>query len=122
MTTGEVRAATLVMKQRKGFGPIPVGMKIKQTDPKAWKSLADKPADEIKSGLGLTDFRMITNVVTTTTSVRHIFRGYGIDHASGCWIVSKDNKEVHRADSEDNALAWINAERNKQIDQERGAR
>jgi len=122
MTTGEVRAATLIMKQRKGFGRVPVGVKIKQTDPKAWKSLADKSADEIKRGLGLTDFRMVTSVVATTTRTTSIFRGYGIEHANGCWIISKNDKEVHRTDSEDDALAWINAERNKQIDQERGTR
>jgi hypothetical protein len=41
-----------------------------------------------------------------------IYRGYDIEHVSGCWIVSKDGNEVHRADSDSDARAWINAERN----------
>jgi predicted SprT family Zn-dependent metalloprotease len=39
---------------------------------------------------------------------RQIFRGHDIEHVNGCWIVSRDGKELHRAGSQDDARAWIN--------------
>jgi hypothetical protein len=53
ITTGEVRRATVVKRR----GRV-TGFKVWKPDPKAWKSLAEKPAAEIVKQLKLTHFWM----------------------------------------------------------------
>jgi hypothetical protein len=53
IATGELRTAKLIMKRRKGIGPVPVGYSIKTPDPKGWNGLANKSADAIVKKLGL---------------------------------------------------------------------
>jgi hypothetical protein len=48
-----------------------------------------------------------------------IYRGYDIEHVNGCWIIRRDGKELHRATGKSDAVAWINAERTKQIKNEK---
>jgi hypothetical protein len=50
-----------------------------------------------------------------TTSM--IYRGYDVDPHS--WIISKDGKEVHRADNEDAACAWIDDQRKRAFGQKK---
>jgi hypothetical protein len=42
-----------------------------------------------------------------------IYRGYDINAHNGRWLVSKDGKEVHRAENKDAAVAWVDNERAK---------
>lgn len=51
-----------------------------------------------------------------------IFRGYHIDYAHFCWVVSKNGKELHRTDNAYAARKWVNAERDKEIGEERTRR
>jgi hypothetical protein len=51
--TGEVRSAKVVVKEWKL-----TGYTVKTSDPKAWKTLADKPAKEIVNKTKLLDFLM----------------------------------------------------------------
>ena len=67
LETGEIRATKVIRKK----GRI-VGFQPTTPDPKGWKSLADKPADEIVKKLKLTNFFMflgtrVTEVRSTTT-------------------------------------------------------
>jgi hypothetical protein len=62
--SGEIRATKVVRKK----GRI-VGFQTTTPDPKGWKSLADKPADEIVKKLRLTGFFMaISSQATEVTS------------------------------------------------------
>jgi hypothetical protein len=72
IATGELRAANLVTKRRKGIGRIPVGYSISQSDPKGWNGLANKSAEEIVKKLRLTNFVMFLGAsVTEVTTTRH---------------------------------------------------
>lgn len=64
LETGEIRATKVVRKN----GRI-VGFRTTTPDPKGWKSLANKPANEIVKKLRLTGFFMaISSQVTEVTS------------------------------------------------------
>lgn len=63
IATGEIRSTKVVRKK----GRI-IGFQTKTPDPKGWKSLADKPADEIIKKLGLTDFLMF--IGSSVTEIR----------------------------------------------------
>jgi hypothetical protein len=58
VATGEMRAAKVVKKRRKGVGVVITGFSIWRSDPttKWWKSLPNKSADDAVRQLKLTDF------------------------------------------------------------------
>jgi hypothetical protein len=62
--TGEIRSTRAVRKN----GRV-TGFKITTPDPKAWKSLVDKSAQEVARGVGLLNFQYGW-VVTTTGSTQ----------------------------------------------------
>lgn len=63
LASGEVRAA-----KAKVIGKGKIGFAVKTPDPKAWRSLADKPANEIVHKLKLTDFIIIHGAQATVSS------------------------------------------------------
>jgi len=60
IATGEMRSA----KVRRDEGRV-IGFVVSTPDPKAWKSLADKPADEIVRKIKLTGFVMFIRAQAT---------------------------------------------------------
>jgi hypothetical protein len=51
---------------------------------------------------------VLESVTTSASGILRMFRGHNIDlRASGHCVVSKDGKELHRADNESAARAWI---------------
>jgi hypothetical protein len=67
IATGEVRRATTSTHR----GRV-TGFKVSKSDPKAWRSLADKPAAEIAKQLKLTRFLMVLDVRVTTDTVNPV--------------------------------------------------
>jgi hypothetical protein len=63
IATGEMRSA----KVRRDEGRV-IGFVVSTPDPKAWKSLADKPADEVVRKIKLTDFVMFISAQATGSS------------------------------------------------------
>jgi hypothetical protein len=58
LATGEIRSTNVIRKKGRS-----TGFETKTPDPKGWKGLADKPADEIVTKLKLTDFFVIIGVI-----------------------------------------------------------
>jgi hypothetical protein len=56
VATGEMRSANVVKKRRKGVGKVITGFSVRTPDPKAWKSLANKSAEDVVRQLKLTKF------------------------------------------------------------------
>jgi hypothetical protein len=69
----------------------------------AAKATPDKGATKVPKGA------VLESVTTSASGILRMFRGYNIDlRASGHWVVSKDGKELHRADNEGAARTWVN--------------
>jgi hypothetical protein len=64
-------------------------------------SLAEELNDEIP------DFGNEEATPDNATKWSTVYGGHHIDLHNGHWIISKDGKELHRANSEKAALAWI---------------
>jgi predicted SprT family Zn-dependent metalloprotease len=46
-----------------------------------------------------------------------IYRGHDIEEVNGCWIISRAGKELHRAESRNDAWAWINQTKSAEFEQ-----
>ena len=52
-----------------------------------------------------------------------IYRGYDIDHdVPDRWVVSRNHRQVHVAKSHEEARAWVDAERKRELERERNAK